>query len=202
MLKASPFIIVLFVVACGSNTKDSKSGDTGVDAVETDMGSQQKPKETELMQFADVLDACDPQTLPTPNCSPEPPVSTGNYNIDCVNRINQFRALCQCLPPLQRWTEGEQCASAQSKYDSEKNQAHAGFSDGICDGGGGQNECPGYASEQQVVGICLKQMWDEGPGEPFSAHGHYLNMTNPRFSSVACGIFEGDNGTWAIQNFR
>lgn len=160
------------------------------------------PEEGELMLFADVLANCTPQTEPTPNCAPAPPTTTGNYNVDCINRINQFRAHCQCLPPLARWTEGEQCAAEQSEYDSDKNQAHAGYNARICNGGGGQNECPGYRSQQQVVGLCLQQMWDEGPGEPFSEHGHYINMTSERFSSVACGIFQGNNGTWAIQNFR
>ena len=191
----------------GSTNDVSK--DTAIDITE-DMSTQDTtapvdmnpPQEGELMLFADVLANCDPQTMPTPNCAPAPPISTGNYNVDCVNRINQFRALCQCLPPLQRWTDGEQCAAEQSEYDSERSQAHAGFRAGICNGGGGQNECPGYRSEQQVIGTCLQQMWSEGPGEPFSAHGHYINMTNARFSSVACGIFQGNNGTWAIQNFR
>jgi hypothetical protein len=46
-------------------------------------------------------------------------------------------------------------------------------------------------------------MWDEGPGEPFSAHGHYINMTNPAYGMVACGFFETPSGAvWSVQNFQ
>ena len=45
-------------------------------------------------------------------------------------------------------------------------------------------------------------MWDEGPGEPFSEHGHYINMSNPEFTRVACGIFTAEDGEiWSVQNF-
>jgi hypothetical protein len=45
-------------------------------------------------------------------------------------------------------------------------------------------------------------MWDEGPG-PFPAHGHYNNMTNPDYSTVACGFYETDSKKiWSVQNFQ
>jgi hypothetical protein len=44
-------------------------------------------------------------------------------------------------------------------------------------------------------------MWDEGPGEPFSEHGHYLNMSSTQFSKVACGFSTSGQGVWANQNF-
>ncbi len=186
------------------NSVPSDSGSTiGKMDMNTTPKVDMKPTpEGEVMQFVDVLANCSLQATPTPNCAPAPPPSRGNPSIDCVNRINQFRAHCQCLPPLKRWTDGEQCANDQAQYDSDRNQPHAAFSAGICQGGSGQNECPRYGSQDQVIGTCLQQMWNEGPGTPFSAHGHYLNMTNPRFSQVACGSYEGNNRVWAIQNFR
>jgi hypothetical protein len=46
-------------------------------------------------------------------------------------------------------------------------------------------------------------MWDEGPGEPYSAHGHYINMTNPSYTMVACGFYETAGGSvWSVQNFQ
>lgn len=144
------------------------------------------------------------------DCRLDPPPTTGDVRQDCVNRINQFRQECLCLPPLERWTEGESCADEQAEYDAANNRAHGGFSDGICEPGGwGQNECPGYRSEQQVIGLCLQQMWSEGPppSEPcteqcFRDHGHFINMTNPDFKRVACGFFTTASGDlWAIQNF-
>ncbi len=144
------------------------------------------------------------------DCQLDPPPTTGDPRQDCVNRINQFRQECLCLAPLERWTEGESCADEQAEYDAASNQPHAGFSDQICEPGGwGQNECPGYRSEQQVIGLCLQQMWSEGPppsescsGQCFQEHGHFINMTNPDFKRVACGFFTTASGDlWAVQNF-
>ena len=140
---------------------------------------------------------------PIPNCRPAVPPSSGDPAQDCVDRINQLRWDCQCLPPLQRWTAGEACAEQHAEYDSSRSP-HAGFRDGICSPAGfGQNECPGWRSVGQVVSGCLQAMWDEGPGEPFSQHGHYINMTNPSHSKVACGFYETSKGeVWAVQNFQ
>lgn len=149
-------------------------------------------------------ESCDgPLELPLPSCRPDPLPSTGDLYEDCVRRVNQLRAECQCLPPLERWYEGESCADEHAEYDAMTGQPHSGFRGQICSPGGrGQNECPGYRSDQQVISLCLQQMWDEGPGEPFSAHGHYINMTNPSHNRVACGFFTTDNGqVWAIQNY-
>ena len=143
-----------------------------------------------------------PLEAPIPNCALEVLESTGDLAQDCVNRINQLRYQCQCLPPLERWTEGESCANQHAEYDST-NGAHAGFVAKICEPGGkAQNECPGWGSTDSVVSGCLQQMWDEGPG-PFPAHGHYTNMTNPDYSMVACGFYETDSKKiWSAQNFQ
>jgi hypothetical protein len=144
-----------------------------------------------------------PLDAPIPGCAPTPVPDSGDPYRDCVDRINQFRWECQCLPPLERWTEGEDCADEQAQYDGEGGGAHGGFRAGICSPrGNGQNECPGYSSVDQVLSLCLQQMWDEGPGEPFEEHGHYLNMTNPSFNRVACGFYTTAGGAvWAVQNF-
>ena len=142
-------------------------------------------------------------------CQLEALPSTGDVHQDCVDRINQFREQCACLPALERWTEGEACADQMAKYDSSSTEAHAGFGDKICDGGSAQNECPGWRSEAQVVDVCLQKMWDEGPppmsdcsGSCFQMYGHFLNMTNQRMTKVACGFFKTDEGQiWSVQNF-
>ena len=77
-------------------------------------------------------------------------------------------------------------------------QLHPNF--GMCNENG-QNTCPDWGSEDQLIGGCLQMMWDEGPGEPFSAHGHYLNMSSTSFTKVACGLSVGSNGFWSNQNF-
>jgi hypothetical protein len=46
-------------------------------------------------------------------------------------------------------------------------------------------------------------IWDEGPGEPFSEHGHYIKLSNTDYSALACGFHETSDGRfWSIQNFQ
>jgi hypothetical protein len=81
---------------------------------------------------------------------------------------------------------------------------HVGFNDGVCQPKGrAQNECPGWPSASQAIDGCLQRMWDEGPGKRFSKHGHYLNMSNLSYGSVACGFARAPDGkVWSVQNFR
>jgi len=117
----------------------------------------------------------------------------------CVARINAFRDTLD-LPPLARWRDGERCADDEAKTDSKTKRAHSAF--GSC-GERAQNECPGWGSLEQVISGCLQMMWDEGPGEPYSEHGHFLNMSNTSYTSVACGFHVTDDGAvWAVQNFK
>ncbi|MBW2529568.1 MAG: hypothetical protein JRI23_35650 [Deltaproteobacteria bacterium] len=139
-----------------------------------------------------------PLSAPIPNCRPTPAPSTGDFHQDCVDRINQFRWECQCLPPLQRWTDAEACTDQQSADDQTSGGAHGNF--GAC-GESAQNTCPDWPSEEQVISGCLQMMWDEGPGEPFSQHGHYINMSSQTYSKVACGSSSSSSGVWSNQNF-
>jgi hypothetical protein len=142
-------------------------------------------------------------------CKLDPPASTGDIHQDCVNRINQFLTKCACLPALTRRTDGEACADQMAEYDAGKNSAHAGAIAGICQPNGSQNECPGYASNAQVIGLCIQQMWDEGPpptstctGSCYEQHGHFINMTEPGITKVSCGFFTTSSGkVWSVQNF-
>jgi len=144
-----------------------------------------------------------PLDAPLAACRPAPLPSSGDPYTDCVTRINQLRWECQCLPSLERWDAAEDCADQHAEYDSSRS-AHAGFRDDICaPRGWAQNECPGWRSTEQVVVGCLQAMWDEGPGEPYAEHGHYINMTNPAYTRVACGFYETTDGSvWSVQNFQ
>ncbi|MBN2193869.1 MAG: hypothetical protein JW751_13725 [Polyangiaceae bacterium] len=142
-----------------------------------------------------------------PNCEPAPAVLTGDYHVDCVNRINQFRADCQCLPPLERWEAGEACADEMAEYDSEVQRAHAGFMADVCSPGGtAQCECPGWSSVESIIvneryDPCLTMMWHE-VDEPTGEQGHYEAMSNTRYTRVACGVFTTSQGeVWAVQNY-
>jgi len=143
-------------------------------------------------------------------CKPTAAPLSADLHQDCVDRVNQFRTQCACLPALERWTEGEACADQMAEYDAMQDTAHAGFSDAICDSGrGGQNECPGYSSDTQVISLCFQQMFSEGPGtenpcngQCFEDHGHYINMTSTTMTKIACGFYTTSSGkVWAAQNF-
>ena len=143
-----------------------------------------------------------PLSEPIAGCTPGPVPDSGDFRADCVARINQFRWDCQCLPPLDRWSDGETCADEHAAYDST-NGAHSGFMDTICTPGGwAQNECPGWGSEISIVDGCLQLMWDEGPGEDFNVHGHYINMSSTNYTKVACGVYiTGSGDVWSVQNY-
>ena len=48
----------------------------------------------------------------------------------------------------------------------------------------------------------MQAMWDEGPGEDFQAHGHYLKMANIAKTEVVCGFHTTMNRRiWVPQNF-
>lgn len=142
-------------------------------------------------------------------CKLAAPPTSGDLYQDCVDRINQFLTQCACLPPLTRRTDGEACADQMAEYDASANSAHAGAIAKICQPGGAQNECPGYSSNSQVIGLCMQQMWDEGPPPTSSCtdacyeeHGHFINMTDPTVTKVACGFYTTSSGkVWAVQNF-
>jgi hypothetical protein len=120
------------------------------------------------------------------------------FRQQCVDQINAYRATLS-MGPLARWTDAESCVDGEAQRDSEANTPHSAF--GAC-GEWAQNECPRWGSVESTVTGCLEMMWNEGPGEPYSEHGHYINMTNPSYSRVACGFYEGPNGVWAAQDFQ
>lgn len=117
----------------------------------------------------------------------------------CVDTINMYRATLG-LAPLQRWADAEDCSDAECVSDGNSGIPHGAF--GMC-GEGAQNECPGWPGPpEDMITNCLAQMWAEGPGDDFQKHGHYINMSNPNYSRVACGFAEVNGEIWAVQNFQ
>jgi hypothetical protein len=120
----------------------------------------------------------------------------------CVDKINADRATLN-VAPLVRWTAEESCADGQAKSDSVSGTAHSAF--GTCDEGA-QDECPAWPSVDSIAGgasSCLDQMWAEGPGTDYTMHGHYINMSNPQYTKVACGYYTTTRGkVWAAQDFN
>jgi hypothetical protein len=134
--------------------------------------------------------------LTLPGCEEED--RWGPFRQDCVDKINQYRATL-ALPPYQRWTEAESCADGEAADDGATVTAHGAFP--RC-GERAQNECPDWASAQACLDGCLDMMWAEGPGEPFSEHGHYINMSSTTYTKVACGFAAVNGSVWAVQDFQ
>jgi hypothetical protein len=118
----------------------------------------------------------------------------------CVDVINMYRASIG-VAPLERWVEAETCSNGEAESDAASGVAHGAFQ--TCSESA-QNECPGWPGPPtQLLDGCLQQMWAEGPGEPYSEHGHYINMSNPGYTMVACGFHQQADGSyWAVQNFK
>lgn len=118
----------------------------------------------------------------------------------CWKLINGYRDSIG-LPPYERWADGEACASQESESDASTGIAHGAF--GQCNEAA-QNECPGWPGKpEDMISGCLQMMWDEGPGQDFGKHGHYINMSSTQYTAVACGFFTTASGdVWAVQNFK
>lgn len=117
----------------------------------------------------------------------------------CVDEINMYRATLG-LPALARWTDAEDCSDSEAQQDGQSGTPHGAF--GQC-GESAQNECPGWPGPPEaMITDCLALMWAEGPGEDFNMHGHYINMSNPAYTKVACGFAEVNGEIWAVQNFQ
>lgn len=122
----------------------------------------------------------------------------GATRTNVVSRINELRASIG-LPALTQWTDGEACADEQAKADSESGQPHGAF--GRCEETA-QNECPNWPNAESIASGCLQAMWNEGPGDDYSTHGHYINMTNTSYHKVAVGFYTTPlGGVWAVMNF-
>jgi hypothetical protein len=130
--------------------------------------------------------------------------TTGGGGVDaaqlCVDGINAFRATLG-LPAYARWTPEEACASDEAAKDAAVNKAHSAF--GQC-GEWAQDECPGWGGPPEgMIQNCLQMMWDEGPGDFNSGHGHYINMSSTSYTKVACGFHVLPGGSvWATQDFQ
>jgi uncharacterized protein YkwD len=117
----------------------------------------------------------------------------------CVAQINAYRETLG-LTPYARWSEGEACASKQARQDATSGDFHGSFRQ--CDEMA-QNECLGSGPIESMLDTCLQDMWNEGPGEDYKAHGHYLAMSSTDYTEVACGYFVKSSGeVWSVQNFR
>ncbi len=166
----------------------SDAGDPNADAA---------PQQTVDSGAADTKSPPRADSAAAPDTSP--PVDTAAEQL-CVDTINKYRATLN-LPALQRWSANESCAASQGLADSKSGTPHSAF--GKC-GEWAQNECPGWPGPgKTMITGCLQMMWNEGPGQDFSKHGHYINMSSTQYTTVACGFATAADGSiWAVQDFK
>lgn len=68
---------------------------------------------------------------------------------------------------------------------------------------GAENECPHWpngADLDETVKNCIDAFWSEGPGEDYSMHGHYINMTG-NYTTMGLGIFVAGDSVTIVQDF-
>ena len=110
------------------------------------------------------------------------PDSLSEARQQIVHRVNDYRATLG-MKRLIRAKAQESCVDTEAQMDYANNKAHSAF--GHCKEFA-QNECPGWSGTKMltiadnIITGCLQSMWDEGPGTPYSAHDHYINMSTPR----------------------
>ena len=186
---------LLWIAACESG--DTSDGDTGGDADGDTDGDADGDTDGDADSDSDGDADGDSDSDTDTDADGDDPLAS--YRISCVDKINEYRATLG-LDPYDRWTEAESCADDQAQQDSVSGTAHGAF--GQCDEWA-QNECPGWGSLDQIISSCLQMMWDEGPGEDFQAHGHYINMSSEDYTRAACGFYTTASGdVWAVQDFR
>jgi hypothetical protein len=125
-----------------------------------------------------------PAPAPTPPPAPPIPDRFAAARARCVQRTNELRA--------------KVCADGQAARDANAKTPHGAF--GQC-GENAQNECPAFSgTPDTIVDRCLQMMFAEGPGDG-PQHGHYVNLTNAAYRSVACGFHVASDGSvWLTQN--
>ncbi len=147
------------------------------------------------------------QTLANPDVTDTSSSQSGSWNglrQACLDFTNAKRASL-ALDPLTQWATADSCSDKQALNDQTANAAHSHF--GSCDERS-QNTCPGwpagsdFASQKGSLESCLQMMWDEGPGEPYSAHGHYINMSNASYTKLTCGFSLQNGSLWVNMDFR
>ncbi len=113
----------------------------------------------------------------------------------CAAVINAYRAT-ESAAALSRNTSEESCVDMQAAADLASNSAHGHF--GNCDEYA-QNTAPNvvvayYGDPADMARQYLKMMWEdekvraEAGDTVYSDIGHYVNMRNKNYTSVACGI--------------
>lgn len=142
-----------------------------------------------------------PTAAPTQVSTPAAPPAADRFAAArqrCLDETNAYRARVGA-PPLVYRQDKSSCTDTDARGDATNGTIHGGS--GRC-AFGAQNECPAWSGTGAgIVASCLKSMFEEGPGQPYSEHGHYINMTGRDYRGLACGFYEAGGKVWLVQNF-
>ncbi|MBR1745072.1 MAG: hypothetical protein IJ734_03660, partial [Fibrobacter sp.] len=182
-------------------------GGTGDGSESAEAKSSSSVKTPAASSTADpVSSAAEPASSDSKPASSE--TASEDWRDYCLEVVNAKRAT-EDLPPLVRATaEREKCVVTQAADDMAANKGHANFGD--C-GEFAQNSGPNvqtqyYSTEKKIVDTYVNMMWDDekklvtsGERDPDSKDdypyiGHYLNMKNTSYKSLACGIAYSADG--------
>lgn len=210
-----------FAVGC-SDDSSATSGDDFIDRGEVNLPIPSSSAKAPASSSAKEEAAASSESKPAASSSSEKaPASSAAASADwrdyCLEVVNAKRAT-EDLPPLKRATaERESCVEEQAAADMKAGKGHANF--GSCNESA-QNTGPNvntkwYGTPEKIVDTYVNMMWDDekklvtsgerdpNKSEDYSYIGHYLNMKNTRYTSLACGIAYSGDGTkaWFNMNF-
>ena len=136
---------------------------------------------------------------------------------ECLKLANEYRATENVAPLVLADDSIQYCTIQQAAADMEENKAH-GHSR-MC-GIGAQNSGPNFSTSwkknaTETAKGFIKMMWedekalvtsgvrDPNKDEDYQYIGHYLNMRNPDYKKLSCGIALSDDGKkgWFNMNF-
>lgn len=210
-----------FAVGC-SDDSSATSGDDFIDRGEVNLPIPSSSAKAPASSSAKEEAAASSESKPAASSSSEKaPTSSEAASADwrdyCLEVVNAKRAT-EDLPPLKRATaERESCVEEQAAADMKAGKGHANF--GSCNESA-QNTGPNvnttwYGTPEKIVDTYVNMMWDDekklvtsgerdpNKSEDYSYIGHYLNMKNTRYTSLACGIAYSEDGSkaWFNMNF-
>lgn len=197
----------------GDKTEGASSESSANDAVSS--AGEKAPESSSAKGEAAASSTAEPASSDSKPASSE--TASEDWRDYCLEVVNAKRAT-EDLPPLVRATEErEKCVVTQAADDMAANKGHANFGD--C-GESAQNSGPNiqtqyYSTEKKIVDAYVNMMWDDekklvtsGERDPDSKDdypyiGHYLNMKNKSYKSLACGIAYSADGKkgWFNMNF-
>lgn len=148
---------------------------------------------------------------PTP---PSAATSLTTYNLDKVNAYRASKGVAPLVidPALSAFAltgserlSDDHAPHANFKFEAGTDPAFAGahvWAENQGDPNGVRKlDADPTVNTQKQIDLMLKLMWDEGPGDAATGHGHYDNMMNPAFTRMGVGLYSRDGVLYMTNDF-